>query len=177
MGEIAQERLEYNQHQHPLENCLNITSPTPSTRLWLFSASPKEMCTWTMLLQKIKKNSIFLFLSKINRKSHILCVFFFSSHWELVISIYPCPKKRAEVAWDTILPEKQGQAQNFAGWKLLRKQITHACPSKMENLGDRVCAWKRAWPSWQCWAIEWQTQPFCIADVSSFEIISRSVRI
>lgn len=177
-----------SQWERLLKRDLNITStsthwktarssPTPFTRLWLFSASPKKMCTWIMFSEKIKKISICLFLLK-NKKSHSLCGFFSSCHWELVISIYPCLKTRAEIAWDTISP-KIGTSSKFCRLKILRKQIHPPIPIKGGKLW-----WQGLWLEKSLtllvmlgnWMAE-QTQPFCIAAVSSFEIISKSVRI
>lgn len=54
------------------------SSPTPSTRLWLFFASPKQNVYMDNASLKKKKNlNLFFSIKKINRKSHILCVVFF----------------------------------------------------------------------------------------------------
>lgn len=75
MGKIAQERLEYNQHQHPLENC-PIQPHTLHQTVALF-CQPKTKCVHGQCFSEKKNLNLFFSIKKINRKSHILCVVFF----------------------------------------------------------------------------------------------------
>lgn len=54
MGEITQERLEYNQHQHPLENC--PIQPHTLHQIVALFCQPKKNVYMDNVLWKNKKN-------------------------------------------------------------------------------------------------------------------------